>query len=150
MRPELFRLHAANYPIWVDVSTRESDVDGQSHVNSLWLGFFFREAWTKLQAVVVGDTDRLGADRRFLVARITFNYLREVFHPSTVQVGAGVLVLGRTSLTLGCGLFHEGVAAALADYTVVLADANGPAAWPEEARGRARGLLLSDASHRSK
>jgi acyl-CoA thioester hydrolase len=88
-------------------------------------------------------------DRRFLVVRITFDYLREVFHPSTVQVGAGVLAVGRSSLTVGCGLFHDGVAAAVADYTVVYADRNGPAGWPDHARERARGLLLAGTGHPS-
>jgi acyl-CoA thioester hydrolase len=147
MRPEPFRLDAATYPTWVDVSTRESDVDGQGHVNSLWLGFLFRESWTDLQLRVVGGADRARPvrvpdesvrDRRFLVARITFDYLREVLHPSTVQVGAGVLAIGRSSLTLGCGMFQEGVVSALADYTVVHADANGPVEWPDHVRGRAR------------
>jgi acyl-CoA thioester hydrolase len=142
MRPESFRLDAASYPIWIDVSTRESDVDGQGHVNSLWLGFFFREGWTKLQARIVGETDRSFLDRRFLVVRITFDYLHEVFHPSTVQVGAGVLAVGRSSLTLGCGLFRGEVAAAVADYTVVHADASGPVAWPEQTRERAGALML--------
>jgi hypothetical protein len=40
-------------------------------------------------------------------------------------------------------MFHDGVAAALADYTVVHADAKGPVAWPDRVRERAQGLLLS-------
>jgi acyl-CoA thioester hydrolase len=148
MRPEPFRLHAATYPTWVDVSTRESDVDGQGHVNSLWLGFLFRESWTDLQLRVVGEDDRPTRNRRFLVARITFDYLREIFHPSTVQVGAGVLAIGRSSLTLGCGMFQEGVVSALADYTVVHADVNGPLEWPDPVRERARSFQIG-ASHPS-
>jgi acyl-CoA thioester hydrolase len=120
-------------------------VDGQGHVNSLWLGFFFREAWTMLHSRVVGEADQSAPDRRFLVARITFDYLREVLHPSTVQVGAGVLAIGRSSLTLGCGLFHNGVAAAVADYTVVHANATGPVAWPDHVHVRAREFRLSGA-----
>ncbi len=146
MRPEPFRLDATSYPTWVDVTTREGDVDGQGHVNSLWLGLFFREVWTHLQSRVVGEPDGSTHNRRFLVAQITFSYLREVFHPSTVQMGDGVLGIGRSSLTLGCGLFYNGVAAALADYTVVHADANGPVAWPDQVRERAHGLLLSNTS----
>jgi acyl-CoA thioester hydrolase len=142
MRPEPFRLDAATYPTWVDVSTRESDVDGQGHVNSLWLGFLFRESWTDLQLRVVGEADPSTRDRRFLVARITFDYLREIFHPSTVQVGAGVLAIGRSSLTIGCGMFQEGVVSALADYTVVHADANGPLEWPDHVRERARSFEI--------
>jgi acyl-CoA thioester hydrolase len=142
MRPEPFRLDSASYHTWVHVPTRESDVDGQGHVNSLWLGFLFREAWTDLQARVVGELDRPIRDRRFLVVRIQFDYLREVFHPSTVQVGAGVLAIGRSSLTLGCGLFHDRLAAATADYTVVHADSTGPVAWPDAVRERARGLMI--------
>jgi acyl-CoA thioester hydrolase len=151
MRPEPFRLDPATYPTWVRVSTRESDVDGQGHVNSLWLGFLFRESWTDLQLRVVGGAERARferlpdesvRDRRFLVARITFDYLREIFHPSTVQVGAGVLAIGRSSLTIGCGMFQEGVVSALADYTVVHADADGPLEWPDHVRERARSFAI--------
>jgi acyl-CoA thioester hydrolase len=141
-RPEPFRLDPKTYPSWVDVATRESDVDNQGHVNSLWLGFFFREAWTRLQARVTDRNDRPTPDRRFLVAHISFDYVREVLHPSIVQVGAGVLKVGRSSLTIGCGLFQQGVAAAVADYTVVFADQDGPVPLCNDERARAAELRL--------
>jgi acyl-CoA thioester hydrolase len=143
MRVEPYRLDPSSYSTWVEVTTRESDVDSQDHINSLWLTFFFREAWTKLQTEIVGPRDRSVRDRRFLVARITFDYLDEVLHPSVVHVGAGVLAIGRTSLSLGCGAFHRGVAAAVADYTVVHADAHGPTPWPDDVRQRAASRLIT-------
>jgi len=142
MRPPAFRLDPDTYRSWVDVATRESDVDGQGHVNSLWLGFFFREAWTKLQKEIADGAGRSAGKRRFLVVHIGFDYVTEVLHPSIVQVGAGVQEVGRSSLSIGCGLFHGGVAAAVADYTVVFADGDGPVPLSDDERVRAHELRV--------
>lgn len=130
--------------MFVDVQTRESDMDRQGHVNSLSMGFLFREGWTALQHHLFDAAGSIPG-RRFLVVRITLDFIREVEYPGTVQIGVGVLALGRSSLTLGCGLFQRGVGAAVSDYTVVHANPEGPLPLPQDVRDRAASFLLPGA-----
>jgi acyl-CoA thioester hydrolase len=150
-KPQAYRLDADTYPMFVDVQTRESDLDMQRHVNSLAQGFLFREAWSRLQGRLFDGDGHQGAGRpgsappvrRFLVARITFDYTSEVHYPDAVQVGAGVLGLGGSSVTMGLGMFQHGRCAAVCDYTVVHADEHGPAPLPDRVRDRALPYLLA-------
>ncbi|MGE0880288.1 MAG: acyl-CoA thioesterase [Acidimicrobiia bacterium] len=142
MKPDAVRLDPASYPFYVDVQTRESDLDGNRHVNSLSQGLLFREAWGQLQMTVFGPNPPEGG-RRFLVANITMDYLGEVQYPGTVRIGAAVLRVGATSLTIGCALFQGGAVCAVCEYTVVHANGEGSVAIPDDVRERAAAYVLT-------
>jgi len=47
------------------------------------------------------------------------NYLRETFYPGEVRIGTGIARVGRTSLTVGQGIFKGDDCVATATGTVV-------------------------------
>jgi acyl-CoA thioester hydrolase len=60
--------------------------------------------------------------RSFVIARLLIDFRAELFWPGTVDIGTGVLKVGRSSFTLAQGLFSKGRLAATAEATIVMVD----------------------------
>ncbi|MEJ0071069.1 MAG: thioesterase family protein [Pseudomonadota bacterium] len=99
---------------------RFSDQDSSSHVNNVAFA-----AYLEAGRVAFGwDHTRplLAPGQDLFVANISINYRRQLRYPGTIEVGSGVLKLGRSSMTLGCGIFSDGVLVADGESVVVLVD----------------------------
>ncbi len=96
----------AHYRFWRQVTLRFSDLDLNGHVNNVSFAVLFQEGRTSfLRAVREAAADPTMA---FSVARLTIDFLSEMAIPGSVEIGTGILGIGRASLTLGQGLFRDG------------------------------------------
>ena len=131
------RLVTAGFPVILEVQTRFDDLDMQGHVNNAAAVVILQEARAGFNRTA-GLADHLG-ELRTMVAALTVEYARELRHPAPIEVGTGVVALGRTSLTLAQVAWQEGEPRLFAEVVMVVAGRNGPAPIPEglrEAYGR--------------
>ena len=81
-----------------------------------------------------GPARRQGEGSGWVIVRLTVTYLAQAHYPGNVDVGTRVERVGRTSCTLGQGLFKDGVCFATAESVLVwlaLADGGRPAPFPD-------------------
>jgi acyl-CoA thioester hydrolase len=124
------------YRHWYDVGLRYNDTDRQGHVNNVAFVTFCEQG--RADFLLGAAAPALPDGSSFVLARLTVDYLREVFWPGTVSVGTGVLGVGRSSMRLAQGLFVGGACVATAINVIVLVDALGRSmTWPDAVR---RGL----------
>jgi len=57
-----------------------------------------------------------------VIARLLIDFRSELFWPGTVEIGTGVLKVGRSSFTLAQGMFSQGKLAATTEATIVMVD----------------------------
>lgn len=82
----------------------------------------------------------------FVVGSLTIDFLGEVNWPSVVKIGTGVLRIGRTSCSIGHGLFVSGQCVATSESTIVLIDefTRKPKVIPEWIRNWFNGFLIPE------
>ena len=133
-RPQELAAHAFQIPIAV----QWGDQDAFGHVNNT---VYFR--W--FESARIAYLERLGLAHRVspnnlgpILAAIGCNYRKQIKYPDTVQIGARVARLGRTSITMEHHLWSQANAAIGADgqSTVVVFDyvANKPRPIPDDMR----------------
>jgi len=111
----------ASFPHWARDTLRYGDTDRQGHVNNAVFATFCETGRARLllDSPVAAQMPASGA---IVIARLTLDYRAEIIWPGEVEIGTVVLGLGRSSITLGTGVFKEGVCAATAEAVVVLTD----------------------------
>mgnify|MGYP000954870467 FL=1 len=146
MHHDPIRLDAARYPFAMTVAPRFADMDILKHLNNLALAEFHEEARVRFLCALFGD-DFLFRKRpyRLLVARATYDYLREAHYPQPLEARVGVARLGNTSFELALALFQEGQCVCLCDVIGVAVDDAGPTPLTDELRaGFEKHLLRRD------
>jgi acyl-CoA thioester hydrolase len=110
----------AAYKFWVTEQIRFADLDFLGHVNNVAFTVYAESA----RAAFMHQTGFWvpGARRQNVIARIELDYLRELLYPGEVRVGLRVLKIGRSSFTLGLGLFDREHCAATAVAVIVRTD----------------------------
>jgi len=83
------------------------------------------------------------AGERILIAHQSIDYLREGTYPGALEVGVGVLRIGRSSYRYGMAMFQDGACISVSEAVLVYADAHGPAPLPEDYRQRLAGWLIA-------
>ena len=127
-----------DFPVVIELPVQWGDQDMFGHVNNT---VYFR--W--FESARIAYLERLGLAHRVssnnlgpILAAIGCNYRKQIKYPDTVQIGARVARLGRTSITMEHHLWSQANAAIGADgqSTVVVFDyvANKPRAIPDEMR----------------
>ena len=113
------RTSTAAYRLWVDERVRFADLDPLGHANNKAFltyaesgraGFLFKTGLWELNG------------RRNVVARVEIDYLGELLYPAELRVGVRVLAVGRSSFTLGIGIFSGETCAAVAVTVLVRID----------------------------
>lgn len=136
--PDLTR--AANYRRWITDRIRYCDTDQAGHVNNVAYAAYAETGRLDLMHGVIRP--QMPEGLRFIAASITVNYLRESHYPGEVRIGTGVARIGRTSITVGQGIFKDDLCVATALGTVVLLDGSTPIPLTEPLRAMAESLLL--------
>lgn len=109
------------FRIWAHDKLRFSDTDMVGHVNNTNFSVFCETGRVAFnRQVVFGELDR--ATHLFLVARVAINMRGEIHFPGQVDIGTGVAAIGRSSFTLGQGLFVEDRNVGTAEGVLVLVD----------------------------
>ncbi len=130
MKPSQTRLDLSSYPISVEIATRFADMDALRHLNNVALAGVYEEARMRFGAAV-DVRSRWEAGHRLVVGEVVIRYLGEGHYPAPLDVGVGVVEIGRSTYTLGLGLFQEGHCIGVCDTILVYVD---------KAEGRARPL----------
>jgi acyl-CoA thioester hydrolase len=135
--------YRARYPHWTEVTMRYSDQDSMGHINNVSFAAYVEAGRCAFERDHMFRL--LGERQDFYLVNLTIAYRRQLRYPGTVAVGTGVTRLGRTSLTLAHGIFHDGVLAADAESVIVLGDLDTgtPIALSDAARAVLGGEALA-------
>jgi len=99
MTAELASLQT-DFPVWITLPVQWGDQDAFGHVNNtVYLRWFESSRIEYSQRVGLAQVD---ATQRVapILAAVSCNYRRQIRFPDTVLVGARIVRLGRTSMTM--------------------------------------------------
>lgn len=133
------------YAHWMQERVRWSDTDLVGHVNNLSFSAYFESGRTHfLRPVLAGGAH---PPMMLLVAQMTVNFLGEVHWPADIDVGTGVLAVGRTSCRVGQALFDGDRCVSSAESVLVLIDeaSRKPRQIPECLRSWLTGFAIAEA-----
>lgn len=102
-------------------SVRYSDLDPNGHVNHANYLPYLEECRIAFRNTLVADFAEV-TGVSWPIAEITVRYRKSLTYPGDVIVEVAPLAVGRTSLTLGYGLFADGQVAAMAMTRSVCVD----------------------------
>ena len=106
------------YPHWCTDTVRFSDQDAAGHVNNVALCAYMETArLTFIRDLGVAEANEAGV--RGISAGMTVSFLAESHWPGQVELGTGVMRIGRSSITVGAAGFKDGVCIVAAEMTVV-------------------------------
>ena len=110
----------ATYRFWIEERVRFADLDTLGHVNNNALGVYFESARVAIMEMCGGF--RPDSPWTVVLARSLIEYKAEMLYPGTARVGACVLRLGNTSLTLGSAIFNGDTCIATQEGVCVIVD----------------------------
>jgi acyl-CoA thioester hydrolase len=110
----------AHYPHWTTVTLRFSDQDSSGHINNVSFAAYLEAGrvafgWEHTRPLLAPGQD-------LFVANVSINYRKQLRYPGSIEVGTGILKLGGSSVTLGCGIFRDGALIADGASVIVLVD----------------------------
>ena len=106
---------------WTTEKIRFQDVDRQDHVNNVAFAVFAESARLEfLQAIAPESAPE--DDAFWVIAQLTINFRAQLHYPGEVRIGTRVVALGRSSVTLGQGLFAASHCVATAESVLVQVD----------------------------
>nr|WP_133694158.1 MULTISPECIES: acyl-CoA thioesterase [unclassified Mycolicibacterium] len=127
------RLRLDSYPVIDAIQARYGDMDTNAHLNNLALESLHENARATMNRSLFADIyDRKTRRLRLVTSQNAVHFLAEVHWPGTIQTGAGVGRIGRTSFVASTGLFVEGRCVGLCDTVLVFLGDEGPTPIPEE------------------
>lgn len=127
------------YQFWTRDTVRFSDVDRYRHINNVAIATYCETGRVEFaEALWPGST--AGQDAGWVIVKLTVTFLSQAHYPGTVEIGTRVERVGRTSCTLGQGLFKDGACFSTGEAILVWADlATGrPTLFPAELDRRLR------------
>jgi acyl-CoA thioester hydrolase len=129
------RVLRAHYPYQQKVIARYADVDPLWHINNVAMAQYFEDTRISMLRMLL-DMERMATldGDRILLAHQSIDYLREGTYPGSLDVGAAVLKVGNSSVTIGMGLFQDEACIALSEAVLVRANAAGPCSWSLDER----------------
>jgi acyl-CoA thioester hydrolase len=135
------------YPSRTSADIRYSDLDRQGHVNNAVFATFSEVG----RVAFMYDPDRPLAveGQSFVIARLLINFRAELFWPGSVEIGTGVVRVGRSSFTLAQGIFNDGRLVATAEATIVMVDqeTRRSTPLPSQTMDVLHSLRLADTPH---
>lgn len=113
-----------SYPHWAVDSVRFSDQDAVGHVNNVAIA-----AYVETGRVAFGHQLSVGGDpgSSFILARLVIDYRTQAHYPGAIRVGTRLLRVGRTSFTVGHGVFKDETCIATAECVLVHTSDGAPA-----------------------
>lgn len=133
------------FRFWAQDILRFSDTDMIGHINNTAYAAYCESGRVAFNRAVLGTHIDGGAGGGGLViARITINFRAESHFPGVVDIGTAVVAVGRSSFTLGQGLFIGPALVATAEAVLVLIDTHSrkPRDLPQAVRQALAGWAL--------
>lgn len=127
------RASVTAYDFWTRDIVRFSDIDRYRHINNVAVATYCETGRVEF-AEWLWPGSTAGEGSGWVIVRLTVTYLAQAHYPGQVEIGTRVERVGRTSCTLGQGLFKDGVCFASAESVLVwlaLADGGRPASFPD-------------------
>jgi acyl-CoA thioester hydrolase len=116
------------YPSRTTADIRYADLDRQGHVNNAVFSTFSEIG----RVAFLYDPDRPLAPEgaSFVIARIEIDFHAELHWPGQVEIGTGVVEIGRSSCRFAQGIFSRGILAASVAGVLVMTDAGTRRSMP--------------------
>ncbi|MCG7394372.1 acyl-CoA thioesterase [Microvirga sp. ACRRW] len=132
----------AAYPHRTSAEIRYADLDRQGHVNNAVFATYSEIGRVAFMYDPERPLDPEGTS--FVIARLLIDFRAELFWPGTVDIGTGVLKVGRSSFALAQGMFNDGRLVATAEATIVMVDrqTRRSTPLPPETMAILNGLML--------
>lgn len=111
----------AAFAFWSREKIRFQDVDRLDHVNNVTFAVYAESGRVEFVAQVTPPAV-LGDGPYWVIAELVLRYREQTHYPGEIRIGTGVLRLGRSSVTLGQGLFEGDRCVATSEAVVVLVD----------------------------
>jgi acyl-CoA thioester hydrolase len=133
----------ATFTLWTHDKLRYADTDRQGHVNNAKFATFLETGRVSFLYDPTAPLAPPGCE--FVIARLAIDFRAELRWPGMVDIGSVILAIGRSSLTIGQGLFVGERCAASAETVVVLTDTmtRRSTPMPDALRARLASLPLS-------
>lgn len=128
----------AAFAHWVTDTVRFSDQDAVGHVNNVAIAAYVETGRVGFGRDLVVGTDTASASA-FILARLAIDYRAQAHWPGQIRVGTRLLRTGRTSFTLGHGVFKDGSCIATAECVLVHVLDGASAPLPDTLRARLDG-----------
>ncbi len=112
--------HLDAHPHRLSDNVRFADLDVNRHVNNAVYSSYFESS----RVLLVGEPGNgLTPDgQSWVLARLDISFRAELHWPGTIELGLGVLRLGRTSVTFSQVVYAQGRLIASAQATTVMVD----------------------------
>ncbi len=135
-----------DYPKHTSAQIRYFDLDRQGHVNNSVFATFSEIA--RVDLFYDPENPLAPEGTSFVVARLLIDFHEELFWPGDVEIGTGVLRIGRSSFTLLQGMFSNDRLVATAEAVIVMVDGHTRRSTPlpPQTRDILQGLQLADAA----
>ena len=108
------------YRHWARDTLRYCDTDKQGHINNIAFAVFCETG--RVQFLLEPGQPLTPAGTFIVIARLALDFLGEIHWPGEVRIGTGIMAIGRSSFTLGQGIFVGDTCVGIADSVLVLAD----------------------------
>lgn len=127
------RTDPAAYAFWTRDIVRFSDVDRYRHINNVAIATYCETGRVEFaERLWPGST--AGETTGWVIVKLTVAFLAQAHYPGEVRIGTRVEKVGRTSLTIGQGLFKNDACFAAGEAILVWVDltrGGGAVAFPE-------------------
>jgi acyl-CoA thioester hydrolase len=117
-------------------------MDANAHLNNLALESLHENARATMNKGLYPTSMRTGRRLRLVTSQNVVHFLAEAHWPATIQTGAGVGRIGRTSYVASTGLFKAGTCIGVCDAVIVLLGDDGPVPISDEFRAALETALL--------
>ena len=137
------RLRLDSYPVVDAIQARYGDMDSNAHLNNLALESLHENARATMNQSLFPDIyDATTRRLRLVTSQNAVHFLAEAHWPATIQTGAGVGRIGRTSFVASTGLFVDGTCVGVCDTVLVLLGDDGPVPIPDDRLAALETMLL--------
>jgi acyl-CoA thioester hydrolase len=142
-RPDPRRLLLDSYPVVDVIAARYGDMDANGHLNNLALESLHENARATMNRGLLPHAYDVKRRRiRLVTSQNAVHFLVEAHWPATIQTGAGVGRIGRTSYVASTGLFLEGDCIGVCDTVLVALGDDGPEPLSDEFRAALQTVLM--------
>jgi len=97
-------LRLEDYPLRSHDKLRYGDTDRQGHVNNAVFSTFLETG--RVEMIYDGKASLADEGCSFVIARLELNFITELLWPGRVDIGSGVIAVGRSSLRMEQALFQ--------------------------------------------
>lgn len=116
----------SGYVHWTDELIRFSDTDLVGHVNNVAFAAYVESGRVAYGMALAGEAFAEGTRFQVVLRHLEIAFIAEAHYPGRLRVGSRLVALGRTSYTIGSGVFDGDRCLATSRGVLVVVGAEGP------------------------